>query len=70
MATVAVYIALGGTSVASGQADRAITLIKGETVKNGSLGTRDIRDGGLRVEDFRPSDRAKLVDGDRWPGRA
>jgi hypothetical protein len=46
MATLGVFIALGGTSYA------ALT-ITGRNVKDGSLGSRDIKDGRLLAKDFK-----------------
>ena len=68
MATVAVFIALGGTSyaVATGSiGSREIgnnsdpeqglrnNDVRGKDVRNGTIGTRDVADGGLLAVDFK-----------------
>jgi hypothetical protein len=59
LATVAVFIALGGTSYAAltitGRNVRNGSLT-GRDVKNGSLGSVDVRDRGLLAKDFKPGE--------------
>jgi len=54
-ATLALFLALGGTAVAG-----ANGLLTGDDVRNGSLTGADIRNGSLRAADFSPRDLALL----------
>lgn len=60
VATLALFIALGGTTYA------AVT-ITGANVRNNSLTGADIRNGSLRAVDFRPSDVPQGPRGPRGP---
>jgi hypothetical protein len=58
MATVAVFVALGGTSyaVATGSIDsREIknNTVRSKDIRNGTIGTRDVNDGALLADDFK-----------------
>jgi hypothetical protein len=59
MSTLALFVALGGTSYA------ALT-ITGANIRDGSITSRDIRDGTLRARDLRP--RLRLVTKPAKPG--
>jgi len=54
IATVALLVALGGTSVAQPARDAVKKLLTGKQIKNGSIASVDIRDRSLLVKDFRP----------------
>lgn len=64
MAAIALFLALGGPSLAAGAAHGATRLITGSQVKNGSLTGRDIKDGSLLKADFKPG---QLPAGARGP---
>ena len=68
MASVAVFIALGGTSYAAVKItgkDVRNGSLTGKDVKTGSLGSRAVRDASLRAGDFRPGELPAGAKGDK-----
>ena len=68
MASVAVFIALGGTSYAAVKItgkDVRNGSLTGKDVKTGSLGSRTVRDASLRAGDFRPGELPAGAKGDK-----
>jgi hypothetical protein len=54
IATVCLFVVLGGSSVAAPARDAASKLITGKQVKDSSLTTTDIKNGSLLPADFKP----------------
>jgi hypothetical protein len=63
VACLALFIALGGTSMAQSGARSAVRLITGQQVRDGSLTGADIRDGSLLAKDFRAGQLPSGQDG-------
>jgi hypothetical protein len=63
VACLALFFALGGTSMAQSGARSAVRLITGQEIKNGSLTGADIRDRSLLAEDFRAGQLPSGQDG-------
>jgi hypothetical protein len=53
LATAALFLALGGPSLAANAVESTVHLITGKQIKDGSVTTKDVKDGSLRTADFK-----------------
>jgi hypothetical protein len=60
LAASALFIALGGTSVAADATSAAKRLITGKQIRSDAITGRHVKNGSLRLGDFRIADRARL----------